>query len=319
MVSNPMILAGLVAAVIGGLALAFTSGDSQADKRKAALQKGGVKTRDASLDKIARKKQITESLKELEQKGGRKRANLETKLVQAGLSISRQQYMIFSGICGLVVTFLVYMMTHSLYIAAPAAIIGIFGVPSFVLGRLRKRRVNKFIAEFPNSIDIIVRGVKAGLPLGDCMRIIANEASEPVRGEFRSIVETQAMGLSLGEAVDRVAQRVPITETNFFAIVINIQAKAGGNLSEALGNLSRVLRERKKMKGKISAMSMEAKASAFIIGAVPFVVVGLLYLSSPAYVSLLWTTTHGKIVSGFALVWMGMGVAMMKKMITFDF
>jgi len=125
--------------------------------------------------------------------------------------------------------------------------------------------------------------------------------------------------LSLTEAVDRVAQRIPVTETNFFAIVISIQAKAGGNLSEALGNLSRVLRERKKMKGKIGAMSMEAKASAAIIGAVPFVVVGLLYASSPTYISLLWTTTHGKIVSGIALAWMGIGIAMMKKMISFDF
>jgi tight adherence protein B len=318
-VSSPMILAGLVAVAIGGLALVFTSGDSQADKRKAALQKGGGKTKDVGLEKIARKKQIADSLKELENKSGRKRANLDTRLQQAGLSISRRQYMIFSALGGLAVSLLVYMATHSPYIAAPAAIIGVFGLPGFVLGRLRKRRISKFINEFPNSIDIIVRGVKAGLPLGDCMRIIANEASEPVRGEFRMIVETQAMGLSLGEAVDRVAQRVPITEANFFAIVINIQSKAGGNLSEALGNLSRVLRERKKMKGKIGAMSMEAKASAAIIGAVPFVVVGLLYMSSPAYVSLLWTTTHGKIISCVALCWMGIGIAMMKKMITFDF
>jgi len=314
-----MILAGLVAIVIGGLAFVFTSGDSQADKRKAALQKGGGKVKDDALEKIARKKQIADSLKELESKGGRRRANLDTRIQQAGLSINRRQYMIFAALGGAAVSLLVYMATRSLYIAAPAAIIGVFGLPGFLLGRLRKRRIKRFINEFPNSIDIIVRGVKAGLPLGDCMRIIANEASEPVRGEFRMIVETQAMGLSLGEAVDRVAQRVPITEANFFAIVINIQSKAGGNLSEALGNLSRVLRERKKMKGKIGAMSMEAKASAVIIGAVPFLVVGLLYMSSPAYVSLLWTTTHGKIVSCVALCWMAIGVAMMKKMITFDF
>ncbi len=319
MVSSPMILAGLVAIVIGGLAFVFTSGDSQADKRKAALQKGGGKVKDDALEKIARKKQIADSLKELESKGGRRRANLDTRIQQAGLSINRRQYMIFAALGGAAVSLLVFMATRSLYIAAPAAIIGVFGLPGFVLGRLRKRRIKRFINEFPNSIDIIVRGVKAGLPLGDCMRIIANEASEPVRGEFRMIVETQAMGLSLGEAVDRVAQRVPITEANFFAIVINIQSKAGGNLSEALGNLSRVLRERKKMKGKIGAMSMEAKASAVIIGAVPFLVVGLLYMSSPAYVSLLWTTTHGKIVSCVALCWMAIGGAMMKKMITFDF
>ena len=319
MLSSPIILAGLVAVVIGGLAFVFTSGDSQADKRKAALSKGSVKAKDDSLERIARKKQISDSLKELESKGGRKRANLDTRIQQAGLSISRRQYMIFSALGGVAASLLVFLATHSLYIAAPAAIIGMFGLPSFLLARLRKRRINKFVAEFPNSLDVIVRGVKAGLPLGDCMRIIANESSEPVRGEFRMIVETQAMGLSLGEAVDRVALRVPITEANFFAIVINIQSKAGGNLSEALGNLSRVLRERKKMKGKIGAMSMEAKASAAIIGAVPFVVVGLLYMSSPAYVSLLWTTTHGKIVSCIALCWMGIGIAMMKKMITFDF
>jgi tight adherence protein B len=318
-VSSPMILAGLVAIVSGGLAFVFTSGDSQADKRKAALQKGGGKVKDDAFEKIARKKQIADSLKELESKGGRRRANLDTRIQQAGLSINRRQYMIFAALGGAAVSLLVFMATRSLYIAAPAAIIGVFGLPGFLLGRLRKRRIKRFINEFPNSIDIIVRGVKAGLPLGDCMRIIANEASEPVRGEFRMIVETQAMGLSLGEAVDRVAQRVPITEANFFAIVINIQSKAGGNLSEALGNLSRVLRERKKMKGKIGAMSMEAKASAVIIGAVPFLVVGLLYMSSPAYVSLLWTTTHGKIVSCVALCWMAIGVAMMKKMITFDF
>ncbi|MGA2792094.1 MAG: type II secretion system F family protein [Roseiarcus sp.] len=319
MVSHPIIMAGLVALALGGLAFVFVSGDSRAEKRQAALQGGGTKVKDNSIEKTARKKQITDSLKELEKKNSRKRLNLDTKIQQAGLSITRRQYMIISAISGLAAAFLAYLATGSLYIAGPAAIIGVFGLPNFVLAQLRRRRIGKFVAEFPNAIDIIVRGVKAGLPLGDCLRIIANEASEPAKSEFRMIVETQAMGLSLGEAVDRLAQRVPVTEANFFAIVINIQAKAGGNLSEALGNLSRVLRERKKMKGKIGAMSMEAKASAAIIGIVPFVVVALLYVSSPAYVSLLWTTTHGKIVAGVAMAWMGIGIAMMKKMIAFDF
>lgn len=318
-VSHPMIMAGLVALALGGLAFVFVSGDSRAAKRQAALQTGVAKVKDNSIEKTARKKQISDSLKELESKHSRRRLNLDAKLQQAGLSISRRQFMIVAAICGVGAAFLTFIMSRSLYIAGPAAIIGAFGLPNFFLAQLRRRRIAKFVAEFPNAIDIIVRGVKAGLPLGDCLRIIANEASEPAKSEFRMIVETQAMGLSLGEAVDRLAQRVPVTETNFFAIVINIQAKAGGNLSEALGNLSRVLRERKKMKGKIGAMSMEAKASAAIIGVVPFVVVALLYVSSPAYVSLLWTTMHGKIVAGIAIAWMGLGVAMMKKMIAFDF
>ncbi len=319
MLNNTSILAGLIAVALGGLAFVFSSGDSKAQKRQAALQKGGAKAKDSGLEKTARKKQIAESLKELEKRRGRTRLTLEMKIQQAGLSITGRQFMILSAAAGMAVALLIFVASGSLYIALPSAIIGALGLPNLVLSRLRKRRIDKFIAEFPNAIDIIVRGVKAGLPLGDCMRVIANEASEPVRGEFRMITETQAMGLSLGEAVDRLAQRVPVTEANFFAIVINIQSKAGGNLSEALGNLSRVLRERKKMKGKIGAMSMEAKASAAIIGVVPFVVVGLLYLSSPAYVSLLWTTTHGMIVAGVALVWMGIGIVMMKRMISFDF
>lgn len=278
-----------------------------------------AKIKDNSIEKTARKKQITDSLKELEKKNNRRRLTLDTKIQQAGLSISRRQFMIVAAISGLAAAFAAFMGTRSLYIAGPAAVIGLFGLPNFVLAQMRRRRIAKFVGEFPNAIDIIVRGVKAGLPLGDCLRIIANEAADPVKSEFRMIVETQAMGLSLGEAVDRLAQRVPVTETNFFAIVINIQAKAGGNLSEALGNLSRVLRERKKMKGKIGAMSMEAKASAAIIGIVPFVVVALLYVSSPAYVSLLWTTMHGKIVAGVAIAWMGLGILMMKRMIAFDF
>ena len=129
------------------------------------------------------------------------------------------------------------------------------------------RRMKKFIVEFPNAVDVIIRGVKAGLPLGDCIRVIAAEAAEPVRSEFRRIVEAQAIGLSVAEAVEKLHDSVPIAEANFFSIVINLQSKSGGNLSEALGNLSRVLRDRKKMALKIKAMSSEAKTSAGIIGA----------------------------------------------------
>jgi tight adherence protein B len=320
MVSTPIILAGLLAVALGGLAFVFTAGDTKAQKRQAALQKGAAaRVKDNSLEKTARKKQIAESLKEIDKRRGKTRLTLDMKIQQAGLAISGRQFMIFSALAGLLIGFVVFILSRNLYFCAGAAFVGMLGLPNFALSRLRKMRIDKFVTEFPNAIDIIVRGVKAGLPLGDCLRIIANEAAEPVRGEFRLITETQTMGLSIGEACDRMAQRVPVSEANFFAIVINIQSKAGGNLSEALGNLSRVLRERKKMKGKIGAMSMEAKASAAIIGAIPFVVVGLLYLSSPTYVSLLWTTSHGMVISGIAIAWMSIGTVMMKKMISFDF
>jgi tight adherence protein B len=315
-----MIVVGMVALALGGGAFFLSSGDSKAKKRQAALQqKGGAKVKDVGLEKIARRKQVTDSLRDIEKRRGQTRPTLEARIQQAGLSMTGQQFLMVSVGVGVAFGVFVYLASRNVFFAGPSAFIGLVGLPNFALVQLRKRRINRFVTEFPNAIDIIVRGVKAGLPLGDCVRIIASEASEPVRGEFRLIVETQAMGLSLGEAVDRMAQRVPVTESNFFAIVINIQSKAGGNLSEALGNLSRVLRERKKMKGKIGAMSQEAKASAAIIGCVPFVVVGLLWMSSPSYVSLLWTTTHGIIVSCAAMCWMAIGIAMMKKMISFDF
>ena len=164
-----------------------------------------------------------------------------------------------------------------------------------------------------------MRGVKAGLPLGDCLRIIANESQEPVKSEFKTIVEAQTVGISMGDACAKLFERMPVPEANFFGIVVSIQQRAGGNLSEALGNLSRVLRDRKKMKAKIQAMSMEAKASAVIIAALPFAVMILVYISSPNYIELLWTHPTGRMMMAACAVWMSMGVLVMKKMINFDF
>ena len=164
---------------------------------------------------------------------------------------------------------------------------GGFGVPRWLLAFLKKRREANFLHHFPDAVDVIVRGVKAGLPLGDCLRIIASEAQEPVRGEFKTIVEAQTIGIPMGDACAKLFERMPLPEANFFGIVVSIQQRAGGNLSEALGNLSRVLRDRKKMKAKIQAMSMEAKASAVIIAALPFAVMILVYISSPNYIELL--------------------------------
>ena len=288
---NPIVVAGLLALGVGGLAFALVGGDSRAEKRRAAVAKSDAKALAASAHRrrTARKKQIAEGLRDLERREsgaptwrpGSSRPDFRSPSSSTG-SAARS-----SASCAAA-----WPMSNReaccswLLVALIAAV----GLPHLVLARLRIRRINKFIANFPNAIDIIVRGIKSGLPLGDTIRIAANESAEPVKSEFRRVVESLSLGMTLPEGVERMAQRVPIAETNFFSIVIAIQAKAGGNLSEAIGNLSRVLRERKKMKGKIGAMSMEAKASAAIIGAVPFLVVGALYVSSPKYMSLLWTT-----------------------------
>ena len=204
----------------------------------------------------------------------------------------------------------------------PSAGFGISGgvlLPHFFVNWKRKRRLRQFTNEFANAVDVIVRGVKAGLPLVDCLKVIANEAQEPVAGEFREIVEDQTLGMPLADAVARLPERIPLPEANFFAIVVAIQARSGGSLSEALSNLSKVLRDRKKMAGKIRAMSAEAKSSAGIIGSLPIIVAILVYFTSPDYIALLFTTTSGNIVLAIAGLWMFIGIMVMRKMINFDY
>jgi tight adherence protein B len=322
--TNGLVLSGLATLAAGGVFYAvvypYLSGDIKAEQRQAALSStaGRRVGGDRALEKDNRRKQIAESLKELESRSKSKRLTLESRLAQAGLDWNRQRYYIFSAVMGGIFGALVFFLAANRLLVIPAAAIGALGFPAWLLGYLRKRRMNKFILEFPNAIDVIVRGIKAGLPLGDCLRIISSEASEPVRSEFRNIVEAQAMGLGLGEAVERIVERVPVAEAKFFSIVINIQQKAGGNLSETLGNLSKVLRDRKRMRVKINAMSMEAKSSAGIIGALPFVVAFMVYLTSPTYIELLWKTHAGQMALVGCGFWMSVGVMMMRKMINFD-
>ncbi len=290
----------------------YLSGDIKGEKRQAAIQTPRAKrSGERVVDAATRRKQVSDSLKDLDQRGKNKRVPLEIRIQQAGLEWTRKGYIAVSAISGVVLGLAVFVLQGNAMLAAAATLVGGFGLPSWVLSFKRKRRLAKFTNEFPNAVDIVVRGVKAGLPLGDCLRVIASETPEPLRTEFRRVVEAQAAGLTVTEAVERMAERVPVSESSFFAIVIGIQQKAGGNLTEALSNLSRVIRERKKMRAK-------AKASAGIIGALPFVVGTLVYIVSPDYISLLWTTSTGRMAMGGGLCWMSIGIMIMKKMINFD-
>ncbi|HEU0145853.1 MAG TPA: type II secretion system F family protein, partial [Bradyrhizobium sp.] len=194
-----------------------------------------------------------------------------------------------------------------------------FGLPRWILSFLKKRREQAFLKALPDAVDVIVRGIKAGLPLFESIKVVAADSPDPLRSEFLAIIETQAIGMPLGEACARLYERMPLPEANFFGIVVAIQQKSGGNLSEALGNLSKVLRDRKKMAEKIKAMSMEAKASAGIIGSLPPIVMLLVYLSTPDYISLLWTHPTGQLMLVGCVIWMSMGIFVMKQMINFDF
>jgi tight adherence protein B len=313
-----MFCAGAVAWVV---IYPYLSGEKDAEKRMQSVTRSAVPAVKAASRAIkSRREQVEASLKEIE--GRRKQSRLpplSVRLTQAGLSWSKRQFIIGSAVLGLAVTAAVLFLEVGLI---PAVVLGFCAgaaAPRWLLGFLKRRRENKFLDLFPDAIDVVVRGIKSGLPLGDSLRVIAYESPEPVRSEFRHVLETQAVGLSLGEACSKLFERMPLPESNFFAIVIAIQQKSGGNLSEALGNLSKVLRDRKKMKGKIRAMSTEAKASATIIGALPIAVMAIVYLTSPDYITLLWTERLGQLMLLGSAVWMLIGVMVMKKMINFDF
>ena len=299
--------------------LPYINGEERVEARKAKLSVGPTKhVAVRNRDEEQRRKQVSESLKEIDQRLSKK-ISLETLIAQAGLKITRLHYYLMSAVSSVVFAIIFFMMSHNFIFAAGGIPFGYFVPPKFILKYLVNRRMKAFIDALAPAVDIIVRGIKSGLPLGDCMKIIATEGTEPVRSEFKQIVDAQAVGLTATEAVQRMVERVPLPEANFFAIVIAVQAKAGGNLAEALMNLSRVLRERKKMKQKIKAMSSEAKSSAGIIGALPVVVTGAIYVTTPAYITLLFVTTTGNIVIACSLFWMFLGIMVMKKMINFDF
>jgi tight adherence protein B len=332
---DSMVLAfvALAACSAGAVAYAFLFARIETEKnvekrletvKKADTDRSVVKaSRDRLAEAAKRRKSVQDSLKELEEKQKVRNVNLKkpplrVQIRQAGMQVDMRKFYIYSVVSGLVLTVFAFFLGAPLIVLPGVLLAGAVGLPRWFVAFRRGRRVKAFLNEFPNALDVIVRAVKSGLPLNDGIRLIANEAQEPVRTEFKRIVESQQVGLSIPEAAMRMGETMPCTEANFFGIVIQIQQQAGGNLSEALGNLSRVLRDRKKMKAKVQALSMEAKASAVIIGALPFVVAFLVYLSSPTYIMPLFTTSTGHLILGAAGLWMSIGIFVMKKMMNFE-
>ncbi len=320
-----MLALGFMAATaVGGLAWVFLypqlSGEKKAEQRRASVAKSEPAARQTDKALRSRREQVEGSLKEVEARRQKdKKVSLGVRLTQAGLEWSPRKFMIVSGILGMACFAIAFLMGGGLLGALGLAFAAGFGLPRWILGYLKKRREKNFLKALPDAVNVIVRGIKAGLPLFESIKVVAADAPEPLKGEFLAIIETQAIGMPLGEACARLFDRMPVPEANFFGIVIAIQQKSGGNLSEALGNLSKVLRDRKKMAEKIQAMSMEAKASAGIIGSLPPIVMLLVYLSTPDYISLLWTHPTGQLMLCGCVLWMSIGIFVMKRMINFDF
>lgn len=328
----PAALAGMVFllafAAIGGLSWAMfreNLNGMAAHRRRLALAIGTeVKAVGGNAVSEQRRKQSIE--KALNEMASRERAKQRAKLTlkmrlnQADLAWTPAGFYarVAGASAGLLVVFLL-VVGMKIWFAFPFAAIGGAVAVNFYVRAQYQQRMKMFIEEFPNAIDVVTRGVKTGLPLGDCLKAIAAEGQEPVRTEFQHICDDISVGLPLAQALTRFTHRVPIMEANFFAVVVAIQGQLGGNLSEALGNLSRVLRERKMMKEKIKAFSSEATASGAIIASMPVVVAGILSLTSPDYIGLLFSEFVGNLVLGGCCLWMITGVLVMRNMIRFDF
>jgi tight adherence protein B len=324
----PILAAVLAFITIGGVGWVLVGGDdasAQAVKRAKAL--GGAPAAAAAKRTAAaaantpeaRRKQIMSQLKDVERRERKARMTMTAKLKQAGLSISLRTFVIISVVAGVLGFLIALVLGLHLLLALGVGVAAGLGLPRWIVGHLGKKRMARFSLAFPDAVDILVRGIKTGLPVHDCFKIIARESPEPLAGEFQRLVEGMGVGLSLGQSLDKMYERMPTSELNFFAIVIAIQQKSGGNLAEALSNLTTVLRARRLMGEKIKALSSEAIASAGIIAALPPVVMILVTLFSPSYMMVLFTDMRGQVLMLGSLFWMACGVFTMKRMISFKF
>ncbi|WP_409432508.1 type II secretion system F family protein [Litorimonas sp. RW-G-Af-16] len=321
----------LIAALAAGLVLCvgflFMGESNGAENSKRVKQISGKRTvSDGIMSKLkvedsgARRKQIEESLGKIEERQKtkkRKRKSLQARLIQADSAMKPQTFIIISAVLGLIVGAVPFALGVNPLVCLGAGFgIGV-GLPRFILNFKINSRQKKFTSHFADAMDIVVRGVRTGLPLGDCLKIIAHESPEPLGTEFRRVVEGESLGIPIEVCLEQMYERMPISEVNFFSTVLAIQKSTGGNLGESLANLSSVLRGRKLLREKIKALSAEAKMSAIIIGALPIVVMILVTIMSPDYMYELYFTPTGHRNMMIGAVMMVMGTLMMRKMINF--
>jgi tight adherence protein B len=315
---NPLLLLGLAAAVAAGLVLAFLSAAgrrrlSQRARRISRPDRGGRASQALTL--------------RVEGPGGLDRmairllpnpALLRQRLAASGLPVSIGAYAIICANFGVAVM-LVALFDHApVVIALLAGTFAALAVPHFVVGFLVNRRRGKFSKLFPDAIGLMVRGLKAGLPVIESMIVVGREVGDPVGEEFRRVGDQVRLGQPLEDSLWAIAKRLNLPEFNFLVITLAIQRETGGNLAETLEGLDDMIRKRQQMKLKVKAMSSEAMATAMIIGCLPFVMTGILFLVSRNYILTLFTTDMGHIMIGVGGVWMSIGFFVMSQMVRFE-
>ena len=312
---------GFIAIAGVGFALAGpASADAKTLKRAQAITGGEVRDqrrRPAVTAQEQRRRQLLKTLKEQDREQKKALLSISAKLKQAGLEMKVSTFWMASGGVALVVFAMAMLFTRSPLLAIGMAFAAGLGLPRWIVGFMAAKRIKSFTESFPDAMDIVVRGIKSGLPVHDSLRVIGREAPEPLASQFNRLVESIGMGMTIDQALDKMHAEMPTPEVRFFAIVLAIQAKTGGNLAEALGNLSTVIRSRKLMREKVKALSAEAVASAAIIGSLPPGVAVLIYITAPTYMSVLFNDPRGRIMLMIGAFWMMLGVLSMRKMINF--
>jgi tight adherence protein B len=320
-----MLLWLLLGGGVATLALAFFafSGPSASKALKRRVE--AVKERHGEMAGVIAQAQIRKMFAERDSKlegfASRlvpKPALLRQRLEQTGRNISLGKYALFCLGATLAISALLMTRGAPLMLAIFAGLFVGIGVPHFVVGRMIKRRVAKFTSNFPDAIDLMVRGLRSGLPITETLGIVSGEIPGPVGVEFRAVSDKMKIGRTMDAALQETADRLQTPEFQFFVITLAIQRETGGNLAETLSNLSDVLRKRAQMKLKIRAMSSESKASAYIVGALPFIVFTLVYLMNPTYMGGFFTDPRLMVAGIGGMIWMAIGAFIMVKMVNFE-
>jgi len=313
----------LVLLSVGAVSLAFAGGSSRRDTKK---RMDRIKERftdsGSAVEAKVRRLRINEDTGSFDQfiKGLIPRpAELRKRLASTGKDISIGRYATFC-LVAMVVSLLGFIigLGFPFVVSLLLSIIVGLGLPHFVISRMIAKRLKEFTKLFPDAIDLMVRGLRSGLPVSQSINAVAEEFEDPVGMEFTKISDKVRFGKTLEAALWETADRIPTADFKFFVITLAIQKETGGNLAETLGNLSDILRKRTQLKLKIKAMSSEGKASAYIVGSLPFIMYGILLMMNFEYASILYTDPRAIMVAIGALVWMGIGIFIMAKMINFE-
>ena len=306
--------------VVTGMIAFMVSGSRSAQKKRTmtvirgeSVKESGKKT----SEKDVRREMLAKKLKENDPEKEEKKVTISVLLQQAGYNNAVKKYWILSVALCVVLTTLVFLWGKGPFVIIMTAIIGLFGLPRLILKRMVKRRQKKFLADMPDVLEAIVRLLRAGMPVTEAVKMVAREFTGPIGDEMGRIFDQQKIGVSLPEAVQDCARRIPLAEMQMFATAVTIQSQTGSSLSEVLESLAKVIRARFRLRRKVHALSSEAKASAAIIGSLPILVGVGMYFMNPEYIGLLFSEKVGKLMLAGAGFWMLCGIIVMKQMINF--